>query len=255
MSLIGVSAQQFYQSGLQSLAIRSTPALAITISFALIAWGLRAVNKSGALAGATVTFVVFVAMGLEGFVVVFLVFVLTYISTRFGHSQKERLGIVQSDGRSAGQVLANVAAAAISCGPVLFYPHSRTVLFAGACAALAEAAADTVSSEMGQAFRFPTYMITTFSRVPVGQNGGISVVGTANGIVAALLIAMASTFAGLIPVSCFFIVAVAGMGGMLFDSVLGATFEAPGRLGNNSVNFLSTVFAACCGILFTYLLL
>jgi uncharacterized protein (TIGR00297 family) len=254
MSLIGLAALQVSQKGLQALAIRTAPALAITISFALIAWGLRAVNKTGALAGAMVTFVVFVVMGIQGFFAVLLVFVLTFVSTRFGHSQKERLGIVQPEGRSAAQVLANVAAAAMTCGPALFFPHSRTVLFAGACAALAEAAADTVSSEIGQAFRFRTYMITNFARVPAGQNGGISLVGTLSGVVAAMVVAAASSYMGLVPSRWLIVVALAGIAGMLFDSLLGATLERPGRLGNNSVNFLSTVFAACCGILFTYLL-
>jgi uncharacterized protein (TIGR00297 family) len=212
------------------------------------------VNKSGALAGAVVTFVVFVAMGIQGFFIILLVFVLTYISTRFGHPQKERLGIVQPEGRSASQVLANIAAAAITCGPALFYPHSRTVLFAGACAALAEAAADTVSSEVGQAFRFRTYMITSFTTVPVGQNGGVSLAGTLSGIVAAFVVAAASTYLGLVPFRWLIVVALAGILGILFDSVLGATLETPGRLGNNSVNFLSTVFAASCGIVLAYLL-
>ena len=31
---------------------------------------------------------------------------------------------------------------------------------------------------------------------------------------------------------------------MFFDSVLGATLENRGKLGNDSVNFVSTVFAA-----------
>jgi uncharacterized membrane protein len=39
-------------------------------------------------------------------------------------------------------------------------------------------------------------------------------------------------------------VALAGFVGMLFDSLLGATLQRPGRLGNDAVNFLSTVFAA-----------
>jgi uncharacterized protein (TIGR00297 family) len=254
MSVMDLAALQISQFGLQALAIRTTPALAITISFALIGWGLRAVNKTGALAGAAVTFVIFVVMGIQGFFAVLLVFVLTFLSTRFGHSQKERLGIVQPDGRSARQVLANLAAAAISCGPALFFPHSRTVLFAGACAALAQAAADTVSSEIGQAFRFRTYMITNLARVPAGQNGGISLIGTLSGISAALVVAIATGYMELVPVRWIGVVALAGIAGMLFDSLLGATLERPGLLGNNSVNFLSTVFAACFGILFTYLL-
>jgi len=39
------------------------------------------------------------------------------------------------------------------------------------------------------------------------------------------------------------IVAVAGVTGMLFDSLLGALFERKGYLNNDAVNFLGTVFA------------
>lgn len=253
MSVIDAAAL-LSQVSMQTLGLRAMPALAVTLSFALIAWGLRAVTKSGALAGAVLTFIVFLAMGIEGFCLVLLVFVLTYISTHFGHSQKERLGLIQTDGRSAAQVLANLGAATMACGPVLYFPHSRAVLFTGACAALAEAAADTVSSEIGQAFRFRTYMITNFSRVPAGQNGGVSVVGTISGILAAVVIGLGAASTRLVPVGWFLVVSLVGIAGMIFDSFLGATLESPGRLGNNSVNFLSTVFAAFFGILFAYLL-
>jgi uncharacterized membrane protein len=40
---------------------------------------------------------------------------------------------------------------------------------------------------------------------------------------------------------------------MLFDSVLGATLERRGLLGNDGVNFVSTVFAADVALLFSWL--
>ncbi len=40
------------------------------------------------------------------------------------------------------------------------------------------------------------------------------------------------------------VITVAGIAGMLFDSVLGGTWENRGAMGNDSVNFVSTVFAA-----------
>ena len=48
-------------------------------------------------------------------------------------------------------------------------------------AALAEAAADTVSSEVGQATGRGAYMITDFRDAPIGTNGAISVEGTLAG--------------------------------------------------------------------------
>lgn len=241
------------QYGLQIIAQRSAPALAVTISFALIAWGLRSVSKSGALAGAAVTYVVFLAMGMAGFLAVLTVFLLTYISTRFGYAQKERLGSAQEDGRSGSQVLANLGAAAMTCAPVMFFPYARSVLFVGACAALAEAAADTVSSEIGQAFRTRAYLITNLKPVPVGQNGGVSVTGSICGILAVLAVGFVCVWMEIIPIESFPIVTAAGSLGMFVDSVLGATLESPDRLGNNSVNFISTVFAAFLGTLIAYL--
>ena len=39
---------------------------------------------------------------------------------------------------------------------------------------------------------------------------------------------------------------------MLFDSVLGATLERKGLLGNDGVNFISTVFAADAALLISW---
>lgn len=244
----------FLQQGSQALALRAAPALAVTVSFALIAWGLRSVTISGALAGAIVTFIVFVCMGMPGFLAILTVFALTYISTHLGYPQKQRLGITQEGGRTGSQVLANLAVAAIACAPSLWFPQSREILFVGACAALAEAAADTVSSEVGQAFRTQAYLITDLRPVPTGQNGGISFPGTLAGVGAAALVAFACLWMDLTALRWVGLVLLAGTLGMLFDSLLGATLERPGRLGNDSVNFSSTAFAAFVAILTSFLL-
>ncbi len=242
------------QHGLPALLLRAGPAFAVTVSFALIAWGLRSVTISGALAGAVATFVVFLSMGMEGFIAVLVVFLVTYISTHMGSRQKERLGIIQSGGRSGSQVLANLAAAAIACVPAIWFPRVEEILFVGACAALAEAAADTASSEVGQAFRSRAYLITNLRPVKIGQNGGISFLGTLAGVMAASIVALSCVWLELMPARWFGLVLLAGTLGMLFDSLLGATLECPGRLGNDSVNFVSTVFAAFLGILVSFVL-
>jgi uncharacterized membrane protein len=40
------------------------------------------------------------------------------------------------------------------------------------------------------------------------------------------------------------VIAFAGIGGMFVDSIIGATWENAGKIGNDGVNFVSTVFAA-----------
>jgi uncharacterized membrane protein len=40
--------------------------------------------------------------------------------------------------------------------------------------------------------------------------------------------------------------------GTIFDSLLGATLERPGRLGNNAVNFTSSAFAGALTIVILF---
>jgi uncharacterized protein (TIGR00297 family) len=114
----------------------------------------------------------------------------------------------------------------------------------GAVAALAEAAADTVSSEIGEGVRGHTYLIVGFSRVEAGLDGGISLIGTLCGFLAASSVGLLAWITGLVDIRWAVIAAACGFVGMLFDSILGATLERRGFLGNDGVNFLSTVFAA-----------
>jgi uncharacterized protein (TIGR00297 family) len=111
------------------------------------------------------------------------------------------------------------------------------------CAALSEAAADTVSSEIGQTSSREARLITNWRRVPAGTNGGISIAGTLAGAGAALLITTAGIFTGLISRHELLSSCVAAFTGMICDSYMGATVEWRGLLNNNAVNFLGTLTA------------
>jgi uncharacterized protein (TIGR00297 family) len=114
----------------------------------------------------------------------------------------------------------------------------------GVAAALTVAAAATVSSECGQALRREARLITTFERVPAGTDGGVTLGGTAAGAVAAGLVSLVGAWAALLPMRWMWIAVAAGVFGMVVDSFLGALFERRGWIGNDSVNFISTVVAA-----------
>jgi uncharacterized protein (TIGR00297 family) len=115
-----------------------------------------------------------------------------------------------------------------------------------ALAALAEAAGDTSSSEIGMAFAGRTWMITTFKPVPAGTDGGISLFGTIAALLGAASVAVAAVTTGLVPFDQIAIIILAGFSGTLVDSLLGALLERRGWLDNNLVNLLST--AAAVGI-------
>lgn len=225
--------------------LRGVPAGLIAVLFAVIARIMGSVTDGGAVAGLIIAFILMVAAGFAGFAPLLTLFVLTVLATRWGWRRKDRLGLAErSGGRTAAQVAANLAAAACCALPVLWFPEFSDLLLAGSMAAIAEAAADTVSSEIGQASGRTAYLITGFRSVPVGTNGGISFEGTITGAAAACVIAWVAGSFGLVSWFWVPVIAISGTAGMIVDSLLGATLENSGLLGNNSVNFVSTVIAA-----------
>lgn len=164
-----------------------------------------------------------------------MVFVLTFAATRYGRAKKEARGLSESRrGRRASQLVANLGVAG------LFAAAGR---YEGCVAALAEAAADTVSSEIGQATGYPARLVTTGRMVPAGTDGGVTLTGTLAGLIAAALVVMVgSGHHPVWPVQARTWMAAGA--GLYFDSLLGATVERRGWMGNDLVNFTSTLFAA-----------
>jgi uncharacterized protein (TIGR00297 family) len=226
------------------------PAAVVAIGFAMLARLIGAVSDGGALAGIVVAFLLMVAAGLSGLLPLLAVLVLTLLATRWRREHKRNMGVAErSGGRSASQVAANLGAAALCAAAVIGFPRHFGILMVGAMAALAEAAADTVSSEAGQAAASQARMILNLQPAPIGTNGAISLEGTFAGCMAAFVVAWVSAFFGVVDGRWVPVIAGAGVAGMLFDSVLGATLENRGKMGNDSVNFVSTVFAADMAII------
>lgn len=223
---------------------RILTAAAVTLAFAVLARVVRGVTTSGAIAGAIVCFLLYSIAGPGTFAALVSVFVLAWITTRLGYAQKQTLGTAeQHDGRTAAQVLANLGTAGLCCLLFAFFARNFAFLLA-ACAALSEAAADTVSSESGEAFSRNARLITSWELVPAGTDGGITWAGTLAGTIAAAIVTAVCVLTGVLPGKWFALSVLAAVAGMLFDSLLGALLERRKILANDHVNFLGTVFAA-----------
>ena len=89
-------------------------AAGMTVAFTLVARLVRGVSNGGAVAGAVICFSIYWGTGLAGFLVLISVFVLTWLTTRWGYQKKQSLGVAEKrDGRRATQVLANLGIAAL----------------------------------------------------------------------------------------------------------------------------------------------
>ena len=172
-------------------------------------------------------------------------FVLTFLATRFRRNRKQAMGLAEPrTGRRASQVAANLAVAA-GMGMAGF---SDQVWVIACLASLAEATADTVSSETGQVFGGRTLLLATWQPVEPGTDGGISLRGTLAGLAAAGVVVVVGVDTMGLGWREGGIAFIAGAMGLFADSLLGATLERKGWMGNDWVNFFSTGAAAACAV-------
>jgi uncharacterized protein (TIGR00297 family) len=222
---------------------RLIAAIVVTAGFELTARVLRGVSRSGMIAGGVSCFLIFVAAGPSAFATLVALFLATWATTKVGYRQKQQLGLAErGDGRNALQVLANLAVPA-ACA-VGYGAFGLRIWLVAMTAALAEAATDTVASEVGQSQGGTAILITTWKAVPAGTDGGITMVGTLAGMGAGIAIALVAAGTMLMIYRQIWIAVTAGIFGMLVDSILGATLQRRGWLSNEAVNLAGTMVAA-----------
>lgn len=245
-------------------------ALLVTAGFGALAYALDTASITGMVTGVLAGLLMVVLGGFGWFALLITFFGGGGLAGKFRYERKRKRGLAEgNDGaRGSANVLAN---SAVALGAVLAYAASPMLPLTGSpfvfafAGSLAAAMADTLSSEIGGLFDTPR-LITTLEPVP-GTDGGVTWQGVVAGLFGAALIAVLGfLFLSISPAGAI-AVALAGVAGMVVDSLLGARFEnravgelfagvlgglafADRRIGNQTVNFLATLAAALvCAVL------
>jgi len=269
LETVAVLRQVYFLWGERSVRehIVLTEIVGISVAFAGLVLSLRAATLAGALFGGMISFLLVNGTASSQYTIIrsglaplALLFVLTFFATRAGRRVKAQAGLAEKrHGRSSAQVIANLSIAGLAvsalgfelvmgggvcCGTPYYRVWVWPAMMLMCLAAMVEATADTVSSEIGQAFGGRPVMLLTLQRVDPGADGAVTLLGSLAGITGGTFVAAVGMWALRLRPSQAAIALFAGICGLFFDSFLGATVERRGWIGNDLVNFASTLFAA-----------
>ena len=219
---------------------------------ALAGW----MDRYGSLSAVVIGVAITAGLGLPGLAVMVAFFVIGTAATKLGYRVKAARGIAQEKGGARGwrNAWANggvPALLAVLGGAAAARPGAEDVallLTVAYAAAVATAAADTCSSEVGKAYGRRTFLITTLRPVAPGTEGAVSLEGTAAGMGGGAIVGAVGAAVGLYAWPLAVIVAVAGLLGSLAESVMGTMAERKGWMGNDLLNAFNTAAGAGIGM-------
>ncbi|MDD1707401.1 MAG: TIGR00297 family protein [Methanoregulaceae archaeon] len=248
---IAMTMALIYDLNYQADTILIIAAVIIAFGFGYFSYKTNTADVSGLFSGALIGIILIIFADIRWFLIMLSFFILGSVSTRYLYSEKEQMGVEQSRGGARGylNVFSNgtVSAAAAVLWGVTGNPLF-SALFVGS---VATAAADTMASEIGVTGGEP-YLITTFSRVPPGTNGGVTMLGELVAIFGSFLISAIAYSLGVIPSSFILAGTLAGFIGTNIDSVIGAVLENRGVFGNAGTNLLATTAGGLCALLLVF---
>ena len=211
----------------------------------------KKLTPMAALVGGLLGVCIYIGAGFIGVAMMAAFFILGTAATSWQRKTKQRLLIEESNSgqRKASQVIANAGVAATLGLFIYFFPQQRLVLQLMMAASFSSAAADTLSSELGNVYGKRFYNILSFAKDERGRDGVISLEGTLAGVAGSFVIALIAILGFGWHRSLFIIIVLAGTIGNVSDSLLGAAFERKGLLQNDAVNFLNTLTGALAALL------
>lgn len=251
--------------------------LVFSCIIALAGYLKHSLSLSGALSAIALGTLIYFLGGFFFAAVMVGFFISSSLLTKYKQSLKEESEKFHDKGgrRDFTQVAANGFLGLVYA--LIFYITKEHAFIIGYAAAFASSNSDTWASELGVLSKTPPVSILTFKPVKRGMSGGVSLPGTIASMVGAGFIAVLASagyayYYGLSTniIFIYLIIAAAGFGGNLIDSLLGATLQAKyickicgemterkihhdtpcelvsgiAVLDNNAVNFLSSLIAS-----------
>lgn len=211
----------------------------LIVVLGLVVYLKKALDLFGSIFMIVMGIIIIFSAGANWLMLIFLFLILGLLATKYKHEYKKEIGVYEGT-----RTLKNV----ISNGIVAFV-MAAFGNYGGFIGSIATATADTLASEVG-VVKQPR-LITTLKKVPPGTDGGISLVGTAAGIIGAGVIGVAAYLLGIYPdpFVTLKISLIAGTVGCFVDSILGAVLERRDYISNEYVNLIATITGAALGIL------
>lgn len=205
---------------------------------AFTSYYFKKLDALGATSGLAIAWGIYIGGGYASVWLLLLFFVLGTVASKWKEREKAKINLAQSQEgiRSWGNAWGNAGVAALAGYALYAYPEYRDYLLPLLSGSLAGATADTLSSELGNIYGRKYIDVLSWKKGEKGEDGVVSLEGTLFGIGGGLVIA-------LFCMEYFVAVWIGGVMGTVIDSVLGATLERRGLLGNNAVNFISTLLA------------
>mgnify|MGYP001237210870 CR=1 FL=1 len=218
-----------------------------------ISWKVKSASITGMLMGIIFSIVIIIYGGFDWFAVILSFFIGGSIVSRWKYEEKLKKGIAESNrgAREAKNVFANavVAVICVICFSIdikIGWLSQEVFMFAFT-GAIAAAMSDTISSEIGIVYG-KARMITTFIEVEGGTDGGVTLQGTLAGVGGAILIGILASLLLQMDMSGVVVIGVAGIIGMVGDSIAGACFEGK-WMSNESVNMMATIIGAISAVI------